>query len=59
MTGKTTLEACQELREAWVELRQALIEALQLERILSWLGMKLKDEYRQSDDAESRKDHQC
>ncbi len=47
---RTTLEAYREAGEAWVEFRQALIEASQLERILGWLGMELKDEYRQPGD---------
>ena len=59
MVDKTTLEAYQELGEAWVEVRQELIEAFQVERILGWLGLELKEEYRQSDAAERRKDNQC
>ena len=41
MADKTTLEAYQETAEAWVELRQALIEAFQLERIVDWLARLL------------------
>ena len=51
---RATLEAYQEVGEAWVEFRQALIEAFHLERIGGWLGMKLKDEYRQFDDRTER-----